>query len=130
MRMNRLQRKIAAKEATQFWRVTPLFQNEQGEIIAGNQTYVIHTEPKDLLVVTVPAGAVSGEVARRKEQELMNLAQKDVIVTSDNVKFLAVERLTAAEAAAAFPKGIPNERKATPDATAEAATDPGVAPRE
>lgn len=102
-------------QETTFYRVTPLFQNNKGEVIAGNQTYLIHTDPKDLLVVSVPADSVTLELARKKEQEMMTLTKKDVIVTSDNVKWLAVEELTPQEAAQQFPKGVPRVREAQAD---------------
>jgi hypothetical protein len=79
--------------------LTPLFQGEDGKLVEGGQNYVIHTAPNNMVVVQVPTDACTVEMAQRTERELMDKLQRDVIVTSDNVKFMKVEPVDRAEIA-------------------------------
>lgn len=83
----------------EFLRLTPLFPDGEGKLVEGTQTYVVARKAKELVVALVPARSTSVEHARAKEQELTNLFQTDVLVVSDNVKFMRMEPVDYREVA-------------------------------
>lgn len=65
----------------------------------GTQTYVVARKTRDLVVALVPARSTSVDHARAKEQELTNLFGTDVLVVSDNVRFMRLEHVDYREVA-------------------------------
>lgn len=99
--LNRRGRRALVAQKHSFVRMIPMFQNAQGDAWQdGMQTYVIHTKPKDLVVLVVDSGTVSVERARKAEQEAVDFFKRDVFVVSDNVGLFRVEPVSSAEAAA------------------------------
>jgi len=96
-----LQRRTAAAQHPTYWRIIPLFQAPgEDHVTEGGERYVIHTLPGDLMVATVPSDACTIEAAKKLEAYLMEKTQHDVLVVSDNVKFLKVEEVPRSEMAA------------------------------
>lgn len=106
--LNRRKRFSAAAQHGTYWRLIPLFPSKpkDGEpdpdalpVEAGGQSYVMHTLPNDTVVVQLPAEACTLAQAQTAEKDLTLKLQRDVVVTSDNVKFFRIERVSRAEMA-------------------------------
>lgn len=97
MGLNRKMRKIAVRQDNKrFYRVIPYFQQADGKIVEGSETYVLHTPSGDRRWVKIPKTA-SVAFAKAQEQRLTDFCQTDVIVATENIVFCREERLTSAE---------------------------------